>query len=75
MALTHETKPKIKNNSPIMRIEITESRFVKVLTLRVADIGLPVIFIYAVIFAERSAEENVSRKKVQWGCHCKIVAG
>ena len=67
MAFTHETKPKIKNNSPIMRIEITESRFVKELTLRVADIVSLAIFIYVVKVAERSAEENASRKKVQLG--------
>ena len=59
----------------MMRMEITESRFVKELTLRVADLVSLVIFIYVVKFAERSAEENASRKKVQVGWHCRILAG
>jgi len=75
IAFTHETKPKIKNNIPIMKIEITASRFVKELTLGLAEIVLPVIFIYIVIFVGRSAEENLSRNKVQWECHWRILAG
>lgn len=44
-----------------MRIEIKEFRLVKELTSIVADIVLPVIFIYAEILAERSAAEDLSR--------------
>ena len=45
----------------MMRIEINESRLVKELTSIVVNIVLPVIFIYAVILAERSAAEDLSR--------------
>ena len=45
----------------MMRIEIKESRLVKELASIVAAIVLPVIFIYALIFAERRAAEDLSR--------------
>ena len=32
IAFTHETKPMMKNNSPIMKIDITVSLFVKAVT-------------------------------------------
>ncbi len=40
MALTHETKPKIKNNKPMMRIEIKVSRLVNELASIAAAILL-----------------------------------
>lgn len=40
MAFTHETKPKIKNMSPIMKIEMTEALLVKDVTSTVAAIDL-----------------------------------
>ena len=45
----------------MMRIETKESRLVKELTSTVANIVLPFIFIYTVILAERSVEEDLSR--------------
>ena len=43
MAFTHDTKPKIKNNIPIMKIEIKLSRFDKEFTSIVAVIALSFI--------------------------------
>ena len=61
MAFTHETKPKIKNSSPMMRIEIKESLLVKELTSIVVAIVLLAIFTYALIVGERRAADDLSR--------------
>jgi hypothetical protein len=61
IAFTHDTKPKIKNNNPMIRIEIIESRLVRELTSTVAAIFLLVISVYALIVGERRAAEDLSR--------------
>ena len=59
----------------MIRIEIKESRLVKELTSMVADIDLAVVFIYVAIWAERSLADMLSRKQLQLGCNCKMLAG
>ena len=61
IAFTHETKPKIKNSTPMMRIEIKESLLLKELTSIVDAIVLPAIFTYALIVGESSEAEDLSR--------------
>ena len=61
IAFTHETKPKMKNSNPMMRIEIKESLLLKELTSIVVAIVLPAIFIYALIVGESREAEDLSR--------------
>ena len=75
IAFTHDTKPKIKKSSPMIRIEIKEALLVRELTSMAGDIVLAIVFIYVIILAERRRAEALSRKQIQLGCNCRILAG